>query len=194
MSEPSRTITAFWPGCAVDLLALKPEDIDFGVIADHLSRQNRFAGGTRRDQPPYSVAQHSVRVMDYLPRHARAYGLLHDSPEGLCNELTAPAWAALDALSPVPGAVRVAQQALHERILHPIYTAAGLRWPSPEIDQLVHEADRQACSDELAALCGVDPTDYGFPAPTTRFLRVESEDDARRFFVGALEQCGITTR
>lgn len=185
------TLAAFWPGRAIDLMALKPADIDFNDIADRLSRQRRFAGGTRRDQPGYSTAQHSVRVMDLLPRHARVYGLLHDTPEAYCAELTAPAWAALDALAPVAGHVRIAQIALHERVLHPIYTAAGVRWPSAETQFLVDEADRQACSDELAALVGCDPTEYGFPRPTTSRIRVESEEDARRFFIGALQQCGI---
>lgn len=111
----------------------------------------------------------------------------------ICSGLGGAALA-LDALSPVAGAVRVAQLALHERILHPVYQAAGVRWPSAETQHLVDEADRQACADELAALCGCDPTDYGFPRPTTQALRVQGEDDARRDFLGALQQCGIPVR
>ena len=188
------TLSAFWPGRVVDLAALKPSDIDFTDLATRMSRQRRFAGGTRVDQHGYSTAQHSVRVMDLLPKHARVYGLLHDAPEAYCSELTAPAWALLDQCAPVRGHIRVAQLAMHERILLPILQAAGVRWPSAETQFLVDEADRQACADELAALCGVDPTEYGLPRATTSIIRVEDEADALRTFKGALQQCGIDVR
>lgn len=188
------TLASFWPARTVDLMALQPGQIDFSDIAARMARQRRFAGGTRTDQPGYSTAQHSVRVMDMLPRHARVYGLLHDTPESFCSELTAPAWAMLDALAPVAGHVRIAQMAMHERILHPIYQAAGVRWPSAETQHLVDEADRQACADELAALVGVDPTEYGLPRPTSALLRVMDEEEARLDFLGALVACGIEVR
>lgn len=194
MSAYPSSSTAFWPGLSVNLLAMTASDIDFADIAARLARQKRFAGGTRWDAPAYSTAQHSVYVMDLLPPAARAYGLLHDAPEAYCAELTAPAWAALEALSPVAGAVRVAQIALHERILHPIYVAAGLRWPSADMQLLVDEADRQAAADEIAALCGCDPTDYGLPRPTTQAFRVKDEAEALRDFMGALQQCGLDGR
>ncbi len=187
----ARTLAAFWPGAVVDLAELKPSDVDFAEIARRLSRQRRFAGGTRFDHHGYSTAQHCVRVMDLLPRHARAYGLLHDSPEAFCSELTAPAWALLDQCAPVAGHVAIAQLAMHERIIHPIYKAAGLRWPNAETQLLVDEADRQAAADELAALCGVDPSEYGLPRATTSIIRVFDEDEARAYFIGALQQCGI---
>lgn len=185
------TMAAFWPEGLMDLLALQPENIDFRDIARRLSRIRRFCGGTK---DPYSVAQHSVRVMDLCGRNIRPWALLHDAHEAFLSDMTSPAFAALEACCPTEGAVRVALHILRERIDAPIFRAAGLRWPSAEIQWAVHEADRQACADELAALVGVDPGLHGYPKPTTTLIRAMSDEEAERDFLAALQQCGIEVR
>jgi hypothetical protein len=62
------------------------------VIADSLSKQCRFNGHTREF---YSVAQHSLRVLDLLVRwHAphkhQLAGLLHDASEAYVGDLIMP--------------------------------------------------------------------------------------------------------
>lgn len=71
-----------------------PDMIDMDDIAHHLALINRFAGATRE---PYSVAEHSIRVSNYLigqypdNRQLALYGLLHDAHEAYLGDLISPA-------------------------------------------------------------------------------------------------------
>jgi hypothetical protein len=84
----------FWP------LDPRPEEIDIGDIAEHLSGVCRFNGACK---PKYSVAEHSVRVARAVEVRVRGRGLgpkrvrtnvlsalLHDGSEAYICDLTRP--------------------------------------------------------------------------------------------------------
>ena len=68
-------------------------------IAHHLAQLNRFNGAAVR---PYSVAEHSLLVMEILQRmfvtdvHAWLYGLMHDAHEAYTQDITTPAKAEIE--------------------------------------------------------------------------------------------------
>lgn len=88
-----KVMTETWSGRVVDLCNLHYSDVDPMDLAVHLSRINRFNGGTTR---PWSVAEHSIAVADECEKRAsdrdklqaRLYGLLHDAHEAYIGDLT----------------------------------------------------------------------------------------------------------
>ena len=71
----------FWP------LDPRPEDVRIEDIAHALSMQCRFAGHCDRF---YSVAEHSIRVADLVPREDKLWALLHDASEAYLVDLPRP--------------------------------------------------------------------------------------------------------
>ena len=74
-------------GKRVDVEHIHLADIDIRDIAHHLALINRFNGATR---VPYSVAQHSIHVAQYVPAEFRLWGLLHDAAEAYVGDIIAP--------------------------------------------------------------------------------------------------------
>lgn len=79
-------------GHRVDLGAITPAMIDPRDIAHHLALTNRYGGATGL---PYSVAQHSVHVMQEVERLGGHAGqclaaLLHDAHEAYLGDITRP--------------------------------------------------------------------------------------------------------
>lgn len=79
-------------GKQVDPANLRVAEVNILDIAHSLSHQCRFAGHTSTF---YSVAQHSLRVAERLPRPHRLVGLLHDAPEAYLTDLPRPLKLAL---------------------------------------------------------------------------------------------------
>lgn len=113
-------------GRYVDPVNLQPEEVEFEVIAHHLSNLCRFTGGTRRF---YSVAEHSVRVSLVLhgptPEQVELSmcGLLHDAAEAYLTDLPRPVKHNSDIGKPYRPAEERADRAIAE--------AFGLAWPMP---------------------------------------------------------------
>lgn len=85
-------------GRRLDLLAPTADAIDPYDIAWALAQTNRFTGHALR---PYSVAEHSLLVVDICERilrldaHGLLAALLHDGHEAYCGDQSSPAKAAL---------------------------------------------------------------------------------------------------
>lgn len=81
-------------GREVSLQFPQMQDFDIGRIAHSLAQINRFTGHAAR---PYSVAEHSLLVLDIAERHLRLdvhgqlVALLHDAHEAYTNDLSTPA-------------------------------------------------------------------------------------------------------
>src|ERR1700733_12790940 len=89
----NRTVLTLANRKGIDLLAPSTADIDFTVIAEHLSKENRYNGAT--PNLVYSVAEHSVRGADAIvaetgDRLLAAYFLLHDGAEAFLKDDTTP--------------------------------------------------------------------------------------------------------
>lgn len=127
-------------GKGIDLLEPRPEDIDFTVIAEHLSKEKRYNGAT--PDVEYSVAQHSCIGADailaeggYASESVAAFFLLHDAHEAFVKDLTTPLKEAVAHIAAgyfedaAPADVINSFDTLEQRVDAAIYKAAGFDWP-----------------------------------------------------------------
>jgi len=110
-------------GRRLDLLDPTPMDIEIEDIAHGLAFVARWNGQTRGDYP-YSVAEHSLLVLEIFRRlQPRAkikdqlIALLHDAPEYVIG----------DMISPVKAAIGPDYSVLDDRILSAVHIALGCR-------------------------------------------------------------------
>lgn len=95
LTDTSRHMTTA-SGLEVDLRYPRVNDITLADIAHHLAQINRFTGACRR---PYSVAEHSLLVLEIVERtmaadvHGRFAALMHDAHEAFASDLSTPAKA-----------------------------------------------------------------------------------------------------
>lgn len=135
-------------GVAFDLLSPRPEQVRPGDVAHHLSLINRFTGALGR---PYSVAQHSLVVVELLKQAGYTDpGLLlqaavHDAAEAYVGDVAAP----LKRLLPD-----------YRRVEARVWAACASRFRVPEkLDPAVKEADWLACRAEAWAHGERQPVD-----------------------------------
>lgn len=150
-------------GRMVDLLNPRPEDIDFGDVCEHLSKENRYNGAT--PDACYSVAEHLSRGA--LEVHkvtgsdlAAAYFLVHDFHEAYLRDDTTPKKRAIAATAAEFGVlaptVLAAFDRMTERFDRAIAAATGLAWlPPGDIAALVHRYDKIMLNTEWASLMQV---------------------------------------
>ena len=130
-------------GRMVDLLNVKPEDIDLADIAWALAHTCRFMGHPRRH---YSVAEHSINVARLLPEPIKIYGLLHDAHEAYIGDISTPMKRALmhrsGAGEPRFETFSEELAAIERPIIKAIHDKLGVPWPvSPHIMAAVKYAD-----------------------------------------------------
>ena len=118
---------------------------DITEIADHLSKINRFLGATR---VPYSVAEHSVRVVELLPPELQLAGLLHDASEAYLGDM--PSYLKRDPEFGEP--YRRAERRLSARI-EKVF-GVGLD------HDLIHWADRRLLATERRDLLSHDDAEW----------------------------------
>ncbi len=166
---PPRAWQRMLSGRRLDLLDPTPVDIEIADIAHGLAFVARWNGQTRGDWP-YSVAEHSLLVVDILLRLAPAApprtllaALLHDAPEYVIG----------DMISPVKAAVGPGYGELDDRLQTAINIRFGLpaRTP-PAVKKLVKQADRISAWLEAVHLAGfAEPeADRFFGKPDPRIV------------------------
>ncbi len=144
-------------GTAFDLRYLKHADVHIADIAHHLAQINRYTGACRR---PYSVAEHSLLVVDLLEHqgcHSPSVlmaALLHDAHEAYTTDLS----------SPMKQLVGPAWDAQEKRIQRHVLARYAVLVASTQARPLIHWADLTALTTERAQLL---PPGHAFEAEAT---------------------------
>lgn len=133
-------------GRLVDVLNPAPATIVYEDIALALSRERRYAGHTVQGQT-WSVGQHALLVASLLRHEDREiafYGLHHDDEEAFLKDIPSPVKQAIAYLATEPSPLRL----MADRMEHAVYSALGVRSPTPEEKRRVKEADLMALGIE----------------------------------------------
>lgn len=148
----------FWEqlidGGSFDLDHPRPEDVSLYDIAHSLSNIGRWTGRTTHF---YSVAQHSVMVLEYVRLlggsfSAQEQALFHDAHEAYTGDIPAPLKALLRALESDFVGFTVKRSAI-DLISEDIQWAINRKWQLSEAHhELVKRADNMALWTEREAL------------------------------------------
>lgn len=128
---PNATCVFLKHGGFLDLANPDPADINIYDIASGLAGEQRWAGQCNGF---YSVAQHSVFVMDLVPDRHKLAALLHDAGEYLWGDI------------PSPGKRVCREIKIHEKRL---LAAVGSKW-GLTLDDFAHSTVKRA--DKIAAM------------------------------------------
>ncbi|RYE10596.1 MAG: HD family hydrolase [Hyphomicrobiales bacterium] len=140
-------------GRRLDILDPSPVDVELTDIAHGLARVARWNGQTAGDYP-FSVAQHSVLVLEIFTGMApasgprdRLYALLHDAPEYVMG----------DIISPFKAAMGGNYKDVENRLLGAVHLHFALNAEAPAaLQRQIKKADRQAAYHEAVNLAGFD--------------------------------------
>ena len=138
-------------GRRLDLLDPTPMDIEIEDIAHGLAFVARWNGQTRGDYP-YSVAEHSLLVLDIFRRlqpcakiKDQLIALLHDAPEYVIG----------DMISPVKAAIGPDYSVLDDRILSAVHIRFGLPAKTPiTLKRQIKAADKISAWLEAVEIAG----------------------------------------
>jgi 5'-deoxynucleotidase YfbR-like HD superfamily hydrolase len=174
-------------GRKLDLLDPSPFDIEIDDIAHGLARVARWNGQTTGEHP-FSVAQHSLVVLDILrvtapglDAKARLFALLHDAPEYVIG----------DMISPFKAALGLDYRAFEDRLAAAIHLRFALPpHPSPALKAQIKKADIMCAWLEAVQLAGfsVDEANAFFKRPpeaACASLSPLSSADAQTQFLAA---------
>lgn len=155
----SQTVT----GRAMPLVDPQPSDIHWPDVCYALAHIRRFAGHTGG----YSVAQHTLHALSYVPEECRPYWLLHDAHEYVLSDIPTPVGEAVAQLAErgrpgsgfsVSGALRCLKNSLD----YALYSSVGLEWPIPDgIAQVIQQTDLRMLMTERRDLLGPAPMSWG---------------------------------
>ena len=165
----ARTTARAWQrmlsGRRLDILDPSPVDVELTDIAHGLARVARWNGQTKGDYP-FSVAQHSVLVLEIFrarspnagPR-ADLYALLHDAPEYVMG----------DIISPFKAAMGGNYKEVENRLLAAVHLHFSLNAVPPfMLGREIKRADKEAAFHEAVHLAGFDVEEarkfFGEPA------------------------------
>lgn len=143
-------------GRVLDLLDPSPLDIEIDDIAHGLARVARWNGQTVGEHP-FSVAQHSLLVLDILAvtapglqRRAKLTALLHDAPEYVIG----------DMISPFKAALGFDYRAFEDRLAGAIHLRFGLpETPPTPLKTQIKRADVMSAWLEAVQLAGFVETE-----------------------------------
>jgi 5'-deoxynucleotidase YfbR-like HD superfamily hydrolase len=166
-------------GRRLDILDPSPVDVELSDIAHGLARVARWNGQTRGDYP-FSVAQHSVLVLEIFAAHgpesdetARLYALLHDAPEYVMG----------DIISPFKAAMGGNYKDVENRLLGAVYLHFALNASPPAaVQRAIKRADREAAYHEAVHLAGFEVAEARkfFGEPTLAAFDLERFDELIR--------------
>ena len=162
-------------GRRLDILDPSPMDVELTDIAHGLARVARWNGQTEGDYP-FSVAQHSVLVLELFRAHtpdseptAQLQALLHDAPEYVMG----------DIISPFKAAMGGNYKDVENRLLSAIHLRFSLPATSTgAITKQIKKADREAAFFEALHLAGFEDGEARklFGEPTLPAFDVEAFD------------------
>ncbi len=156
--KPARAWQRMLSGRRLDLLAPSPLDIEIEDIAHGLARLARWNGQTLGNYP-YSVAQHSLFVVDICtvfrplwPAKWKLASLLHDAPEYVIGDL----------ISPFKAAVGIDYKAFEQKLESAVHLRFGLPAHLPaSVEQVIKRADIASAYFEAVHLAGFTPEEAG---------------------------------
>ena len=155
-------------GRRLDILDPSPLDVELSDIAHGLARVARWNGQTLGDYP-FSVAQHSVLVLELFRAHHttaspqdQLYTLLHDAPEYVMG----------DIISPFKTVMGGNYKEVENRLLAAIHLRFALPAAAPPaLSRQIKRADREAAYFEAVRLAGFSQTEarrfFGYPSLPT---------------------------
>jgi len=192
---PSRAWQRMLSGRRLDLLDPSPLDVEISDIAHGLARVARWNGQTHGDYP-FSVAQHSVLVMEIFAslnpnarEQAHLIALLHDAPEYVMG----------DIISPFKAAMGGDYKQVEQRILQAIHIRFSLPASVPvNLARQIKKADREAAYFESVHLAGFEVDEarrfFGAPSIATfdlngfeRLIRPWPTQEGHDRFIGAFD-------
>ena len=178
-SNSTRAWQRMLSGRRLDLLDPSPMDVELTDIAHGLARVARWNGQTRGDYP-FSVAQHSVLVLELFTAQspdadatARLYALLHDAPEYVMG----------DIISPFKAAMGGNYKEVENRLLGAINLHFGLSAAAPaSLQARIKKADKEAAYHEAVQLAGfeVEEARRFFGEPALAAFELERFDELIR--------------
>ena len=137
-------------GNEVDLRYPQVKTITLADISWHLAQINRYTGACRR---PFSVAEHSLLVLEIVERefradvHGKLAALMHDAHEAYTQDLSTPAKAQ----------VGDAWHAFEGRMQRTVLSAFALHTPMHTHAVMIKQADLIALATERAQLLPSGP-------------------------------------
>ncbi|MEY5099132.1 MAG: hypothetical protein RJA36_1851 [Pseudomonadota bacterium] len=139
-------------GNGIDLHYTRPEHMVLADVAHSLAQINRFTGHAQR---PYSVAEHSLLVLDIVEHlfapasvHCRLAALMHDAHEAYIGDISTP-------LKHTLGETWALVEHRMERALR---SAWGLHTAAYEHRDAIKQADLIALATERAQIMPPSPT------------------------------------
>jgi 5'-deoxynucleotidase YfbR-like HD superfamily hydrolase len=165
MAKVARAWQRMLSGRRLDLLDPTPVDIEIEDIAHGLAFVARWNGQTRGDWP-YSVAEHSLLVVDLFarmeplqPARWQLAALLHDAPEYVIG----------DMISPVKSAVGPAYGEMDARLAAAVHLRFGLPAVLPgAVKKAIKAADKVSAWLEAVQIAGFSASEadrlFGKPA------------------------------
>lgn len=176
-------------GRRLDLIDPSPVDVEIEDIAHGLARVARWNGQTKGEHA-YSVAQHSLLVLDIAGRmfddltpDKQLMVLLHDAPEYVVG----------DMISPFKAVMGGEYKHVEARLLGAIHMRFGLPANTPvRLKTKIKKADRCAAYYEATLLAGFSEKEalqfFGLPAddkPARRLLKPMPASEAQNAFLQA---------
>lgn len=174
-------------------------DVELSDIAHGLARVARWNGQTMGDYP-FSVAQHSVLVLELFRAHnpdsdrvSQAQALLHDAPEYVMG----------DIISPFKAAMGGNYKDVENRLLSAVFLRFSLpATMSSALTKAIKKADRESAYFEAVNLAGFEDEEARklFGEPSLPAFDVEAFDrlirpwptrEAHDRFVAAFEEISV---